>query len=269
MGFLDYDYSFSMHLDSRFSVILRYIVIAGVGWYAFSSLLAWRRLRQFPGPFLASFSYLWGFHAMVFGRLDVAIHGAQKKYGQLVRIGPNDLMIADPELMMHMSSARSKYVRGDWYHGLRLQVEGFNLLSQTDTAKHNRRKADMATGYSGRGRMNLEEDINSCIAVLKNVIRTKYVDRDGSKIMNYGEVIRFFQADLISLTGLGKAWGYLETETDHFDFLATVDAFIPFILTITTIPVLRHLVSSSWFLKLAGPRKTDKTGLGKWLKYCK
>ena len=266
MGFLDYDNSRSVHLDLNFSVILICTVIAGISWYAFSSILARRRLWQFPGPFLASFSYLWGFHAMVFGRLDVAIDGAQKKYGQLVRIGPNDLMIADPEIMMHMSSARSNYVRGDWYHGLRLQVEGFNLLSQTDTAKHNRRKADMASGYSGRGTMNLEEDINSCIRVLKDIIRTKYIDRDGSKVMNYGEIIRFFQADLISLTGLGKAWGYLGTETDHFDFLATVDAFIPFILTITTMPVLRNLVSSSWFLSLVGPRKTDKTGLGKWLK---
>jgi hypothetical protein len=41
--------------------------------------------------------------------------------GSIARIGPNMLVTSDPEIVHHMSGARSRYTKGEWYLGMRLQ----------------------------------------------------------------------------------------------------------------------------------------------------
>ena len=66
--------------------------------------------------------------------------------GHLTRIGPNELITDDPEIIRHMSGARTTYGRSYWYDGMVLTPDQDNMLSEKDVGVHDRLKAQMAAG---------------------------------------------------------------------------------------------------------------------------
>ena len=54
-------------------------------------------LARFPGPFLASFTNLWKLWTLRTGRYDRVILELHQQLGDFVRIGPNEVVIAQPD----------------------------------------------------------------------------------------------------------------------------------------------------------------------------
>lgn len=54
-------------------------------------------LRHLPGPFLARFTRGWYAYQMYRGDLPRTLPALHKKYGPIVRLGPNEYSISDPE----------------------------------------------------------------------------------------------------------------------------------------------------------------------------
>ncbi|KAL5314634.1 hypothetical protein ACEPPN_017277 [Leptodophora sp. 'Broadleaf-Isolate-01'] len=83
--------------------------------YAGSAVAAWYRLRKFPAPsFSAHFSYLWLAKTTYSGKQYWVHRELNKNHGPLVRIGPNELMTDDPDILKKVSSTRSSYPRDKW-----------------------------------------------------------------------------------------------------------------------------------------------------------
>ncbi|KAK7711747.1 hypothetical protein SLS63_012586 [Diaporthe eres] len=190
---------------------------------------------------------------------------AQKKYGKAMRIGPDAIMVYDPETLWQINSARSLYTRGGWYESIKFHPEGDSVFSEMSNVLHDRRKAKLAGGFAGKGSVNLEADVDSQIAALVKYIRNKALDGQGNSL-DFNDIIRWFQLDLITLVGLGEAWGDLADETDHFDFLRTMDSAIPLLHSISMVPFTRKIVFSKPVLYLAAPRVTDKGGMGRCIR---
>lgn len=136
----------------------------------------WSQLSAFPGPALAAISYL----PMLRIRRSGAAHLhyqalSQQHRGGLVRIGPHDLLSADPDHLRRMSSARSAYGRSSWYRATRLDPYHDMMGSTMDKAAHAALRAKMAAGYSGRDNPHLEAELDSQIAALVGLIRRHYV----------------------------------------------------------------------------------------------
>lgn len=234
-------------------------------YYAATTFLAWRRLRHIPGPPLASISHLWSFFAVASGQSHIKIAKAQKKYGKAMRIGPDAIMVYDPETLWKINSARSLYTRGGWYESIKFHPEGDSVFSEMSNVLHDKRKAKLASGFAGKGSVNFEADVDSQIAALVKYIRGKALDGQGNSL-DFNDIIRWFQLDLITLVGLGEAWGDLADETDHFDFLRTMDSAIPLLHSISMVPFMRKIVFSKPVLYLAAPRVTDKGGMGRCIR---
>lgn len=66
--------------------------------------------------------------------------------GSLARIGPNELLTDDPEILRRMATVRSPYTRSDWYDVMRLDPNRENVLSVRDENKHAELRAKMAAG---------------------------------------------------------------------------------------------------------------------------
>jgi hypothetical protein len=253
--------------------ILVALTAASVLWYAASAVFAWRRLRHFPGPPLASFSYAWGFLMIKRGRMERVLAETQRRYGPIMRIGPNELMVYDPDTLWHINGVRSSYTRGGWYQSLRMDPSGESILSEPDTARHDARKAQVTAPYAGPRRLvNLEAAVDSQLAVLVDLLATKYAydpsrpGRDGAtKALDFGGIIHDFTIDVMTLIVLGKPWGNVANETDTFQFVSIMDAFLPYIQLVAVVPLLRSFFTSSFFLALAGPKPTDKAGMGQFL----
>jgi hypothetical protein len=90
----------------------------------------WRRLSHVPGPTWASLTKLWMVRQSLRRRQPFAFKEAHATYGtkiqplelppgltyppgSLVRVGPNEVVTNDPEVLRKIMAVRSTYTRGD------------------------------------------------------------------------------------------------------------------------------------------------------------
>jgi hypothetical protein len=243
--------------------IFGWVTASFVTWYVVSSIRTWYRLRHIPGPPLASFSYLWMVLNTMRGRNHEAYLGL-KSYGSLVRNGPNYLVTDDPEALRMMASARSKYARDSWYSAAKWSPDRETMGSLLDTAAHDKIKAKMAGGYSGRENPDLEAAIDSQVARLVSLIRRKHLSSGGEhRAVDFSPLSRYFTLDVITRLGYGKAFGYLDEGIDVYGFVGQVDMMVSTMSVAMDIPLARKILFTPFVMRLVGPQPTDATGIGK------
>jgi hypothetical protein len=76
--------------------------------------------------------------------------------GDIARVGPNDLITSDPDLMKHMLNVRTRFQRSSWYDAMRLDPTKDNVLSQRNDDLHASTRSKMAAAYSGKEVDNIE-----------------------------------------------------------------------------------------------------------------
>lgn len=243
---------------------------AGAGvfvlYYLASSLSTWYHLRHIPGPFLASFSYLWLMRNNLLGISSTQLAGLRKKYGPVVRIGPNYVLTDDPVALRRISGARSAYGRDAWWTALRIDPRQDNMLTTFDTAAHDRLKAQTANGYNGRDKVDIEGGVDAQIAKLKALIRREYLstatEKTAPRKADLVWLIRFFTLDVVTALAYGEPFGYLDANEDLFGFNKQVDEMTKPMAVMVDTPVLRTLVKSPLAPHIM-PKVTDKDGMGR------
>lgn len=195
-------------------------------YWLVSSILAYRRLQYFPGPFLASFTYLYIFLNWSSGRQSASYKNLNRLYkSRLVRIGPNDLITDDPDLIRRMSSARSHYGRSSWYITTRVNPYDDSLFNMVDTKQHDQLKAKMSFGYGGKENPSLEAGIDEQLVALVDLIRRKYISSDGNlRPFDLARAAQLFTLDAITRVAYGKAFGYIKTEQDVHGYIEAAEA---------------------------------------------
>jgi hypothetical protein len=70
------------------------------------------------------------------------------RIGSLARVGPNELVTCDPDILRRVWGVRSQYRRGAFYDAVRFDPSRDNLISLRDDTAHTELKAKMAMGVS-------------------------------------------------------------------------------------------------------------------------
>ena len=73
-------------------------------WVAYGS-----PLRKIPGPRIAKFTRLWLFNETRKFRMNKDYQEYHEKYGKLVRVAPNKVSVADPEVIQTVYKIGSKF----------------------------------------------------------------------------------------------------------------------------------------------------------------
>jgi hypothetical protein len=240
-----------------------------VTYYVATAVIAWRRLRHFQGPLLASFSYVWLFCTALSGRAYQIHVSARKRYsGRLIRIGPKTLIADDPEILQQINGVRNGYVKSEWYSIMRLDPFVHNMISTLDTAFHDDIKARTAAGYSGREVATMEEDVDGQIESLKDLIRRKYISiPQQTKPMDWGLIAQYFTLDSLTKVAYGEAFGCLAADADVNEYIRTVEDAGFFFAVCSDVPLIGKICLSDFMLKLIGPKPTDKKGMGVMMGY--
>ncbi|KAK3695739.1 cytochrome P450 monooxygenase [Podospora appendiculata] len=246
-----------------------------LSYYILLSIQSWWRLRAFKGPPTASFSYLWIIRACQSGNMGDWFKRATKEYGNsatssTVRIGPNDLLTADPEVIRRMATARSRYTRSNWYAVQRVGPGGDSMFSHLDTAAHDKVKAKTAAGYSGKEVPGLEGRVDDTIAQLVGKIRTKYaassargLQQQHKPFLDLAMMVQYFTLDSITKIGFGEEFGYIRSEEDVYGYIALVTRLASVVTLSANVPYLANIMSSTLVLNLMAPKITDKSGVGR------
>ncbi|EFQ32001.1 cytochrome P450 [Colletotrichum graminicola] len=224
-----------------------------------STVNQWLRLRHIKGPPSAGFCKWWLLRAVGGGRAHLDFYEACEKYGSIVRVGPNDLITSDPELMKRMLNVRTTYRRSIWYEGMRLKPGQDNVLSARDDELHHKLRSKMAAGYSGKEVENLEAKLDQNVLRLVDLL-DKYVSED--KPFDFGAKAQYFTLDVISDLAFGEPFGDLATDSDVHEYIKTMEQNMPTIIVTSVLPWLLALLSSPLFRHMM-PSEKDAIGVGK------
>ncbi|KAI5861641.1 BcABA1, cytochrome P450 monooxygenase [Durotheca rogersii] len=244
-------------------------LVALVVWACYffiSSFASWYRLRHIPGPPLAAFSYLWIARVAKSGKQFWVYRDMYKKYGPLIRVGPNELSTDDPEVIKKIAGARSTYARDPWYVAARFDPYHDNVFTMLEAGTHDRFKAKIAGAYGGRETPALEPGINDQIRALQALIRRKYLSDEATgqyHPVEFAELVSYYTVDVITRSAFGEEFGCLNTDTDVHGFLAAVKESWASLAMALDVPYIRNIFFSPVFLKFFGPRPTDSGGMGK------
>lgn len=232
-------------------------------WYVASSLQAWYRLRHVPGPFIASFSYTWLGHKYFTGTIHSA-HCDLRKYGSLVRTGPNYIVTDDPEVLRKINAIRSRYVRHWTFKGGKFHPRLDSMLNMTDNRAHDTIKAKAASGYSRVVNLDIETGIDAQVVRMLSLIQRKFLSTgDTTNPVDLAPLSRYFTLDVITRLAYGKEFGHLDDGTDIYGYVSQVDMAFKLVSMTRAVPFLLHVLYWQPILNLIGPKPTDKTGLGK------
>ncbi|ROW15878.1 hypothetical protein VPNG_02637 [Cytospora leucostoma] len=186
-----------------------------------------------------------------------------KKYGHLIRVGPNLVLTDDPDVLRRIGGARSTYGKDGFYGSTIKHPDHENMFSTIDVPEHDKVKAKLAGAYGGRETLALEPIVDNFMTVLVQYLRTKCAqDPDLNTVVELASVINYFTMDVITRVAFGREFGFLERDTDAHGILAANRVALRTNAIPIAVPWLRDITTSRWFLKAFGPKPTDKTGLG-------
>ncbi|PNP61552.1 hypothetical protein FNYG_13702 [Fusarium nygamai] len=246
---------------------LPYFISALFTWFILSSIVSWYRLRHIPGPFFAKFSYIWVAYITITGTQHDHLVNLNRRYGPIVRVGPNEVLVDDPDLIRKVSSTKNTYTKGNWYLGSRFNPYHDPMFQITDPVQHDRLKSKLSPAYSGRDAPNLEAVVNKQVGNLIQLIKEKYISTQGDyRPMEGTRVSRLFALDVISNLSLGQEFGYLKADSDFHGIVKALNEHLLIMTLATDIPWLRNLIFSPMFLKLFGPTENDTKGIGPLMK---
>ncbi|OQU98532.1 hypothetical protein CLAIMM_04305 [Cladophialophora immunda] len=105
-------------------------------------------LSKVPGPFLASFTDVWWLCIVLKRQQHLDSLKLHEKYGPLVRLGPNHVMVADPEAFKTIYGAGKNFQKSDFYKPFKAKLK-WSLTAETDGHVHSMNRR-MMQGLTGR-----------------------------------------------------------------------------------------------------------------------
>ena len=176
---------------------------------------SYTRLRRIPGPFFASLTniprLLWVRNGDAHDT-HVTLH---RKYGRLVRFGPNMISVSDPAEIPNIYSFSGKFPKSDFYRALSFYVKGKaipGLFATQDENIHRLLKRPIAGMYSMTSLVSYEPHVDSTIRAFFNELDIRFV-RTG-EVCNLHDWLQMFAFDVIGEITFSKRFGFLEQGKD-------------------------------------------------------
>ena len=183
--------------------------------------------------------------------------------GDLVRIGPNEVIASDIDVLRRMSAPRSTYTRGPWYGTFRFWPDLDHSFSTRDEEKHTALRTKLLPGYSGTNL--IEKKIITQVERLVRLIDRKFLSTDTDfRPIEFASISHIFSMDVIGDITYGKAFGFLDNGEDIFGYLKWNEDFFPIMMTVSTLPWLTSIFYK-WPFILLFPNDKDKVGLGRFI----
>ncbi|KAK1706239.1 cytochrome P450 [Colletotrichum lupini] len=238
-------------------------------WY----LASWHRLRHIPDPFLNSLSILPMQHMTRGGKLSFMLKDLGDKYGPLVRVGPNEVLLGDPDTYRKMSAVRSDFTKGPWYALAKVVPDQDSLFSMRDDDLRKEYRTKLSPGYAGRENGGVEPGVDRIVAHFVNLVETKYISTPKEfcheiwmwlmlPTWKFSHKSQYFALDVVSELSFGEPLGFLANDEDLFGYVATNDLIFPYLAVMLNVPWV-GIFLQQWPLNKLLPFSSDEFGFGK------
>ncbi|KAJ4185646.1 hypothetical protein NW767_012855 [Fusarium falciforme] len=128
------------------------------------------RLRHVPGPFLAGFTRLWKLNCIAHGRLEKVQMQLHARYGPVVRISPNEVLISDPSAIKTIYGHSSNFRKTKFYIPFGTK-DNDDLFTDPNVARHAHHRREIASAYSMTSLVELEPMVDKCVETMCDQFR--------------------------------------------------------------------------------------------------
>lgn len=166
-------------------------------------------LCKFPGPFGARLSNFWlSTHIGTSSQALFKLQDLHKKYGPIVRIGSNDLAIADADFVQPIYGQGAKCTKAPWYDG----DYPLNSLQTTRIkAVHDNRRRVWSPAFSDKALRGYEKRLEPFADAL-----LERINSFGGGPVNVARWFNYFGYDVMGDLAFSKDFGMLSSGEEHF-----------------------------------------------------
>ena len=148
------------------------------------------RLRDIPGPFWARVTKFWTCNIHLSGEYHRKVAKLHEKYGDIVRVAPNELDINDVQAIKTIYGSGSKFLKGSWYNGPAAAGDTKSIQSTKDPIAHRWRRNIWAQSQGVAA-------INEFQPFLLHHIDTFLKKLNESKTIDIGQWFTFLSFDIM------------------------------------------------------------------------
>ncbi|KAF3224834.1 hypothetical protein TWF106_003279 [Orbilia oligospora] len=190
-----------------FSVLAGYVAIQSIYYLYFHPL------ASLPGPFFARITDLYGgYHAWT-GRHHYHLYELHKKYGPVIRYGPNRVSFNSATAVKDIYGATRPLRKSAGYRALLLSGNVFSLFTSIDKSFHGKRRRIMSHGFSDAALRSYEPIVQERIDKFLEIL-TKEAGADGwGASKNMSRLCAGLTFDVMGALVFGQPFKILEDES--------------------------------------------------------
>ncbi|KAK5053697.1 hypothetical protein LTR84_001658 [Exophiala bonariae] len=182
-------------------VLLLFIVIV-CGYFLYYILLS--PLSPIPGPVVAKLTRLWLAFEGYRGTFHTTLLSLHDEYGDVVRVGPNELSIVEPGTVKMIYGIGSKFSKSDWYEPSR-GARRFDLFAQQSERIHRTQRRVVNNIYTTASLRDSESAMDVTISRFMDVLENRCRGP-----IDLGKWLQLFAFDVIGQITFSRSFGLLE-----------------------------------------------------------
>ncbi|KAI0115580.1 cytochrome P450 [Nemania sp. FL0031] len=191
-------------------------------------------LRSIPGPFFASCTRLWKLRSVVSENTQWDHVDLHRKYGPVVRIGPNEVSFSSPQVARNLLSAGKRFYKTDFY-SVFPPPENPDIFTEIREEVHAMKKKVANVPYSMAAMRQLSPFIDDTIEFLVSRMGgfcTDPTTSDKESLVNgkkpqptldLGNWLHYFAFDVLGEVAFGRSFGFLAAGIDKENAIRTID----------------------------------------------
>ncbi|KAF3402541.1 Cytochrome P450 momooxygenase gsfF [Talaromyces pinophilus] len=170
-------------------------------------------LASVPGPFWARWSPAWMVYHALKGDMHREMIQLHDKYGSIVRTGPYEVSIADPDAIQLIYGAGASCKKSDWYSVWQGRRK-FDLFAERDANVHSTNRRFVNSIYSFSGLLEFEPYLDNVLSVFLSRLSQMDTQR-----IDMGYWAQLFAFDVIGELTFSKRFGFIDEGTDKGTFV--------------------------------------------------
>lgn len=220
-------------------------------------------LRSVPGPFIARFTDLWYLYHLRRGNFEVVNQDLHKKYGSIVRYGPNrysfNSLDAGKAIYWHGTS----FEKSSWYDSWK-KPDQWTLFADRNIRRHAANRRLYQNTYSMSSLINYEPHVDDCADLF--CIRLNELAAAGLA-MNMGHWLQCYAFDVIGAITYSKRLGFLDQGSDVGNVMSALEDFLGY-ATMTGVYAFLHPYLFAIKNYLAGSKGTGRAYVQRFTTEC-
>jgi len=196
-------------------------------------------INHIPGPWQAAYTDWWRFWITWKRRPELEHIRLHEQHGDLVRLGPRAVSVADPEAIKIIYALNAGFVKSDFYPVQQVVARGTPLRSMfntTDEKFHAKLRRAVSNAYAMSSLVQFEPLVDSTTTAFLKALEQRYAGKAGPEgVCNFGQWLQFYAFDVIGELTYSKRLGFVDHGIDVDSIIANLEKMLDYVSIVMSI----------------------------------